>query len=109
MVNKNPFRDYDAEIFDLKGNHLGSIFTSTREDGEPYKIGGEIPISDLALYQNNSKRIRKCLIRRISKTGPNNYNLFIEPTKEDLKYKNIDLDSRIDNDGYDGWLRPPKL
>lgn len=110
------FRDFEAEIFDLKsGRYLGSMFTSTREPGEPYKLGGELVLSDSIIYKNNSKRVRKCYIRKAEKVNDlegkklNCYNLYVEPTKEEVKLnvlpdflKNEDWQ---DDDGYDGWLK----
>ncbi len=110
------FRDFEAEIFDFKsGRHLGSMSTSTREAGEPYKIGEELVLGDAIIYKNNSERVRKCYIRKAEKVSDlegkklNCYNLYVEPTKEEVKLnplpdflKNEDW---RDDDGYDGWLK----
>lgn len=55
MQDNNWSNEYEAEIFDLKGNHLASIYTASQEIEEPYRVGGEVYLSDTTLYQNNSK------------------------------------------------------
>ena len=110
------FYDFEAEIFDLKsGRHLGSMFTSTREAGEPYKLGEELVLSDAIIYKNNSKRVRKCYIRKAERVNDlegkhiNCYNIFVEPTKEEAKLNVLPdflkNDDWREDDGYDGWLK----
>lgn len=114
---ENPFRDFEAKLFEIKtGRYLTTMFTSTREEGEPYQIGEELTFSDGMLYQNNSKRYRKCYVCKIehlsdaSEESAGKYNLYIEATKEEVRFKKrsdfLRRDDSPDGDGYDGWLKP---
>jgi hypothetical protein len=85
----NLFQDYEAEIFDFNtGRHLTTLFTSTREEGEPFNIGDELILSDLTLYQNNSKRSRRCKISKLERLKDsegnlsNKYNLYVNSGEE---------------------------
>jgi hypothetical protein len=106
-MGQNPFRDFEAEIFELTtGSRVASITGSTREDSEPFKIGDLMSFNDSLLYQNNSKRARRCSVQRIEHE-PNsaNYKVYILAIGEETR-KNYSRDRTTDWSGSDGWLRP---
>lgn len=108
MAEKD-FREYDAEVFDSSsGKHITTIMAADRCTDKIYPVGGEIILSDYSLYQNNSKRHRKCKIDKSEEVSPNHYQLFITPTKETIASIDITrlLDEGNDTSGYDGWLKP---
>lgn len=102
----NPFRHYEFEVYDFKsGNHLASGSDTSRLEGEPYSIGDEFIVGDFALFKNNSKRTRKCIIKKVERIGQTNkYNIFVEPTKEDVKFGRNLLEDLSEED-EDGWWK----
>jgi hypothetical protein len=100
----NPVRDFEARVFDFVSNrYLFPTYTSTREEGEPYKVGEEFIASDSVVFKNNSRRLRKCLIRKVEQVSETKYDVYIEPTREDVKGTIIDIEP-IDRSGEEGWL-----
>jgi hypothetical protein len=100
---------------------IRSIKPGSKEDKD-YSVGAMIPVPDCFINKNNCRKLRECIIQRITPNPgiKNKYVVHVKPTTKEFLPENIvnlgdyknrsgDYEPRGDTDwdGLDGYLRPP--
>ncbi|VVB79486.1 Uncharacterised protein [uncultured archaeon] len=97
----NPLKIFRLEVYDFgTRRYIAEEITFSR-GSRPYAIGEEYVASDTVIFKNNSKRMRSSVVRQVERIEGNKYRVYIEPTKEDIPFKN--LDTLTDVDSADWW------
>lgn len=102
-----PFRDYEAEVYDFgTGRKINTIFGGVHEE-EPFFIGQKLCFTDSVLFKNNSRRMRDCVVKEVRKISGSIYQVYVEPEKQDVPYRDIShlLNEGESGDSADWWKK----
>ena len=91
---------FKFDIYDLKDNRFlatSGLRFENSERKEPHKIGDVIPLPDCFIHDNNCRKLRKCIIQRITpvEKEPNKYILHVEVTNDEYR---LGIDTNLNED-----------
>ena len=109
---------YDQRTYRMINSIDGKViadakFNIPEEQGrEVLRVGGRIPMVDMALHMNNSKRSYwwEIINLVVNPQDSTRYDMYLKPTGEECHiarphWDNGEKDEGIDRTGEDGWMK----